>query len=268
MMMVKSVIAMVTVMFLIMIVVVTMMIFMRWWWCFWRYRMAETGCWLYSITLTSAILWISGATYLTFQASLFYLELCILDCAHGRCHRQQCICEEGWTGELCNVAQCDNRCTLNGQCNNGTCLCNTGWNGKHCTVGESSNSLLLCLIVTVIVITNLYSAVSREISQRYESTSLWWVSLEVVLCKFTVTITVTVAITSTITVTIPVTITVTVTRWQSDMTLWCVLLLKRGSINLCRTYVCIYVCVFVCVCMRVCVYSWVYASSLGCLPSD
>lgn len=80
---------------------------------------------------------------------LFILELCILDCAHGHCHRQQCICEEGWTGELCNVAQCDNRCTLNGQCNNGTCLCNTGWNGKHCTVGESLSSLLLVLLLAL-----------------------------------------------------------------------------------------------------------------------
>lgn len=61
-------------------------------------------------------------------------EVCLLDCFHGYCENQQCVCHNGWTAALCDMLACDPRCDGHGFCNNGTCICKTGWNGKHCTL--------------------------------------------------------------------------------------------------------------------------------------
>ncbi|CAE1311576.1 Teneurin-a,Teneurin-4,Teneurin-m,Tenascin [Acanthosepion pharaonis] len=61
-------------------------------------------------------------------------EVCLLDCFHGYCENQQCVCHNGWSGALCDMLACDPRCDGHGFCNNGTCICKTGWNGKHCTL--------------------------------------------------------------------------------------------------------------------------------------
>ncbi|GFO18355.1 teneurin-3 [Plakobranchus ocellatus] len=61
-------------------------------------------------------------------------EMCRLQCAHGKCKNQRCVCNEGWTGPLCDQRECNHRCELHGKCNNGTCACNEGWNGKYCTI--------------------------------------------------------------------------------------------------------------------------------------
>lgn len=64
-----------------------------------------------------------------------------MDCGnHGHCVSDACQCDLGWTGESCNIKQCDSRCNEHGQCKNGTCLCVTGWNGKHCTLEGCPNS--------------------------------------------------------------------------------------------------------------------------------
>lgn len=64
-----------------------------------------------------------------------------MDCGqHGHCVSDSCQCDQGWSGEYCNLKQCDPRCNEHGQCKNGTCLCVTGWNGKHCTMEGCPNS--------------------------------------------------------------------------------------------------------------------------------
>lgn len=59
---------------------------------------------------------------------------------HGHCVSDACHCDAGWSGEVCNMRECDQRCNEHGQCKNGTCLCVTGWNGKHCTMEGCPNS--------------------------------------------------------------------------------------------------------------------------------
>jgi len=66
---------------------------------------------------------------------LWCAELCTVECLHGKCERQRCICEEGWTGARCDLQQCDRRCARHGYCNNGTCDCRPGRNGRHCSLG-------------------------------------------------------------------------------------------------------------------------------------
>ncbi|XP_059169179.1 teneurin-m-like isoform X2 [Physella acuta] len=61
-------------------------------------------------------------------------EICRLECIHGRCENQRCVCASGWAGALCDQLECNHRCDLHGQCNNGSCMCDKGWNGKHCTL--------------------------------------------------------------------------------------------------------------------------------------
>ncbi|RUS82250.1 hypothetical protein EGW08_009988 [Elysia chlorotica] len=61
-------------------------------------------------------------------------EICRLECAHGKCQNQRCVCDPGWSGALCDQLECNHRCHLNGKCNNGTCVCTNGYNGKYCTI--------------------------------------------------------------------------------------------------------------------------------------
>ncbi|XP_060065187.1 teneurin-m-like [Ylistrum balloti] len=68
-------------------------------------------------------------------------EICRLECYHGHCMNQKCLCDEGWGGALCDQLSCDARCDgLRGICDNGTCICRKGWNGDHCTLDGCPNS--------------------------------------------------------------------------------------------------------------------------------
>jgi tenascin len=41
-------------------------------------------------------------------------------------------CDEGWTGEACNIKKCPNDCLDRGKCNNGTCACQNEYTGEFC----------------------------------------------------------------------------------------------------------------------------------------
>lgn len=68
---------------------------------------------------------------------IVFTEQCRLECYHGYCHNQRCVCYDGWSGALCDQLKCDPRCDgVRGICNNGTCQCLKGYNGKHCSLGK------------------------------------------------------------------------------------------------------------------------------------
>ncbi|XP_048060135.1 attractin isoform X1 [Megalobrama amblycephala] len=55
----------------------------------------------------------------------------------------QCICEDGWKGEACDVPYCSSDCgfPLRGQCENGgkRCQCRPGWQGLDCSITVPAN---------------------------------------------------------------------------------------------------------------------------------
>jgi len=83
---------------------------------------------------------IKGKAYVFLHSSS--IEICRLECYHGTCRNQKCVCDHGWGGALCDQLRCDHRCDgVRGFCNNGTCECRKGWNGKHCSLGRGLDGL-------------------------------------------------------------------------------------------------------------------------------
>ncbi|XP_035681950.1 delta-like protein 1 isoform X1 [Branchiostoma floridae] len=76
-------------------------------------------------------------------------------CQHGTCHQPwQCNCEEGWTGRFCEkeLDPCDKKhpCQNNGTCldredGGYVCLCPRGYNGVDCEVRVTDCSAYACL---------------------------------------------------------------------------------------------------------------------------
>jgi hypothetical protein len=68
----------------------------------------------------------------------FYFKVkCHIDCGiHGKCsinNKDQCQCNDGWTGENCQKKICSKLCK---QCDdNGACLCENGFTGRYCQIG-------------------------------------------------------------------------------------------------------------------------------------
>ena len=71
-------------------------------------------------------------------------------CENGACDNTdgsfQCICDAGFTGEVCNenIDDCDpNPCQNGGNCTDGvntfTCMCAQNWNGMTCEVCNIAN---------------------------------------------------------------------------------------------------------------------------------
>ncbi|XP_039249986.2 multiple epidermal growth factor-like domains protein 8 [Styela clava] len=70
-----------------------------------------------------------------FEAS-FTISECLNNCSgHGRCFRQRCSCNEGWTGSDCSQHACPHNCE-NGKCRTETrskkCNCRPGYIGTGC----------------------------------------------------------------------------------------------------------------------------------------
>jgi hypothetical protein len=66
-----------------------------------------------------------------------FIAKCNIDCGiYGKCsvdNKDQCQCDEGWTGENCMKKTCPKFCK---HCNdNGTCLCQNGFIGRYCQIG-------------------------------------------------------------------------------------------------------------------------------------
>ncbi|XP_019631534.1 PREDICTED: teneurin-3-like isoform X1 [Branchiostoma belcheri] len=55
---------------------------------------------------------------------------------HGSWSGGRCVCLPGWTGQRCELPDCNPRdCNGRGVCINGTCSCETGWKGEACEEG-------------------------------------------------------------------------------------------------------------------------------------
>lgn len=64
---------------------------------------------------------------------LLSLNKCPNDCSYrGICSDGRCRCLEGWSGESCEISECE-RC-IHGNCVQGFCVCLDGFEGPHCNV--------------------------------------------------------------------------------------------------------------------------------------
>jgi len=60
-------------------------------------------------------------------------------CGHGQCQADgQCLCNQGWSGEGCDVESCPGGCSGTGMCHNGQCRCQQGFGGPDCSVSLAS----------------------------------------------------------------------------------------------------------------------------------
>ena len=106
------------------------------------------------------------------------LELCGVECAHGKCDGQQrCQCDPGWSGHNCDLVPCDPRCALHGFCSNGTCVCSQGWNGKHCSLGKTEPAITLELQFPVFSLefkNIMYTCIIMMIMMMMATTMMIW----------------------------------------------------------------------------------------------
>ena len=60
----------------------------------------------------------------------------VFDCnGHGACSKLgSCNCDDGFTGNWCNVKVCPDDCSGNGECINGVCKCNAKYRGGSCNI--------------------------------------------------------------------------------------------------------------------------------------
>lgn len=43
-----------------------------------------------------------------------------------------CYCDNGYSGNLCQIASCPNECNYKGSCDYGVCKCQAGYKGDDC----------------------------------------------------------------------------------------------------------------------------------------
>ena len=65
---------------------------------------------------------------------------CAFNCKNGKCVDGDCVCEQGWIGEGCDIeSPCNTFDCGHGTCDvdgygQAICFCETGWGGQHCDV--------------------------------------------------------------------------------------------------------------------------------------
>merc|ERR1712058_142437 len=62
--------------------------------------------------------------------------LSLRSCVHGsaKSAEELCVCDDGWTGEHCNIPECKDGCSSEyGYCSEpDECMCKLGWEGELC----------------------------------------------------------------------------------------------------------------------------------------
>merc|ERR1711939_934519 len=55
---------------------------------------------------------------------------------HGQCvvrgGKRECDCDQGFSGDKCEISACSTMPCGNGRCVAGECRCHDGWSGEHC----------------------------------------------------------------------------------------------------------------------------------------
>uniref|UniRef100_A0A0N5CB13 EGF-like domain-containing protein n=1 Tax=Strongyloides papillosus TaxID=174720 RepID=A0A0N5CB13_STREA len=99
----------------------------------------------------------TGVDELGYTIQRYTAHRCVQEikkCNHGVAYQDQCICDDSWTGTLCDIPICQNNGTYNNLTK--TCTCTTGYSGETCDkpmcfdrspIKISRNEKMLALVI-------------------------------------------------------------------------------------------------------------------------
>ncbi|XP_071958650.1 multiple epidermal growth factor-like domains protein 8 [Antedon mediterranea] len=77
--------------------------------------------------------------------ALFQVHSCPKNCYGNRkCVNGECVCKEGFHGNMCEMKICPNQCSRHGVCNEalGLCVCDAGFGGVSCNQGIDNKTVV------------------------------------------------------------------------------------------------------------------------------
>ncbi|XP_033096794.1 multiple epidermal growth factor-like domains protein 8 [Anneissia japonica] len=84
--------------------------------------------------------------------AIFQVNSCPKSCYGNReCVKGQCVCREGYQGDLCETVICPNNCSKRGICNKtvGLCICEDGFGGVSCDQAIDHNTVVWTTIFDI-----------------------------------------------------------------------------------------------------------------------